>query len=184
MALYTIEYNTGSKDNPSDWNEITASYSGSVPQSALNEYLVNYIGTTKAYFKTYITGFSTGSSLADYDIKLVGGMDLSFTSYYTVKEHKYMCVVNRGEYNSTSNPSLYDVSGSIKSLIIQPNTYQETSGDDDDFITTVRDENFHTFATGIGLYDDSLQLVAYAKFANPIKIEKDFDSVFVVKFDV
>jgi hypothetical protein len=175
MSLYIVEYSTDGKNT---WNEITSSYSGSVPQSALNEYLYTYVtGSTKAYFRTYISGSNTGSALSDYKEYFVGGMDLSFTSYYTVKEHKYMCVVNRGEYNSTSNPSLYDVSGSIKTSITQVDT-------DADPIVTIRDENFHTFATGIGLYDDSLQLVAYAKFANPIKIEKDFDSVFIVKFDV
>ena len=45
------------------------------------------------------------------------------------------------------------------------------------------DENFRPYATTIGLYDDAEQLVAYAKFASPIKIEKEFDSIFIVKFD-
>lgn len=177
MSLYVIEYNTGSKDSD-NWIQITGSYSGSVPQSALNEYLYSVVGKTKAYFRTYISGSNTGSIRADYQEYFVGGTSLQFTSYYTINEHKYMCVVNRGEFNSTQNPSLYDVSGSIKSEIIQR---QASSSQ---YITTIKDDNFHTFATGIGLYDDSLQLVAYAKFANPIKIEKDFDSVFIVKFDV
>jgi len=184
MSYYIIEYNTGSQDS-GNWTELTSSgaytqsvgYSGSVPQSALNEYLVSVLGKTKAYFRTYITGSNTGSALSEFQISLVGGTSLSFTSYYTIKEHKYICVVNRGEFNNTQNPSLYDISGSVKSEIIQI----DSEGNN---ITTIRDEYFHTFATGIGLYDDSLQLVAYAKFANPIKIEKNFDSVFIVKFDV
>ena len=179
MSLYTIEYSTGSKDIASgDWQLISGSYSGSVPRSALNEFLyVSASGNTKAYFRTYISGSDTGSARADYNEYVIGGMDLTFTSYYGVKEHKYMCVVNRGEYNNTQNPTLYDVSGSIKSSIVQ----EDTSGS---LITTVRDANFRTFATGIGLYDEALQLVAYAKFANPIKIEQDLDSVFIVKFDI
>jgi hypothetical protein len=180
MSLYTVEYSTGSKDIASgDWQLISGSYSGSsVPNSALNEFLyVSASGNTRAYFRTYISGSDTGSARADYNEYIIGGMNLTFTSYYTVSEHKYMCVVNRGEYNNTQNPSLYDISGSIKSSIVQ----QDTSGS---LITTTKDENFHTFTTGIGLYDDALKLVAYAKFANPIKIEKNFDSVFIVKFDV
>ena len=177
MALYVVEYNTGSQDDASGWQIITGSYSGSVPQSALNEYLVNVVGKTKAYFRTYITGSDTGSALSDFQTFLVGGMDLSFSSYYSIKEHKYMCVVNRGEFNNTQNPSLYDISGSVKTEILQ----MDSNGSESKMI---RDEYFHTFATGIGLYDDSLQLVAHAKFANPIKIEKNFDSVFIVKFDV
>ena len=176
MSLYVVEYNTGSKDSD-NWIQITGSYSGSVPQSALNEYLISVVGKTKSYFRTYISGSNTGSINSDYKETFVGGTSLEFTSYYTIKEHKYMCVVNRGEFNNTQNPTFYDISGSLKSSIIQLDT-------NSNLITTIKDENFHTFATGIGLYDDSLQLVAYAKFANPIKIEKDFDSVFIVKFDI
>ena len=176
MALYTIEYST---DGQKTWNELTSSYSGSsVSIGTINEYLYQSgSGLTKAYVRTYISGSDIGSALSEYQISFAGGMDLSFTSYYTIKEHKYICVVNRGEFNNTQNPSLYDISGSVKSEIIQI----DSEGNN---ITTIRDEYFHTFATGIGLYDDSLQLVAYAKFANPIKIEKNFDSVFIVKFDV
>ena len=180
MSLYTIEYSTGSKDNISgDWQLISGSYSGSsVPRSLLNEFLYESAsGNTRAYFKTYISGSDTGSARADYNEYIVGGTDLSFTSYYSINEHKYLCVVNRGEFNKSSNPTLYDISGSAYTELIQV----DSSGSN---ITTRIDENFHTFTTGIGLYDDSLQLVAYAKFANPIRIEKDLDSVFIVKFDI
>lgn len=175
MSYYIIVYST---DNQQTWLTASVSYSGSVSLPYLNEILaVSGSGNTKAYFKTYLTGSvagSIGSETTDY---LIGGANISFTSYYSIHEHKYVCVVNRGEFNSTSNPSLYDISGSIKEEIVQT----DTSGS---LITTIRDENFHTFTTGIGLYDDSLQLVAYAKFANPIRIEKDLDSVFIVKFDI
>jgi len=177
MSLYVIEYSTDEKKN---WTLITGSYSGSeVPQSQLNEYLQLYVtGSTKAYFRTYITGSNTGSALSDYNVYLVGGMDLSFTSYYSINEHKYMCVVNRGEYNKSSNPTLYDISGSMLTTL----EFIDSKGSSS--LLDTGNENFHTFTTGIGLYDDSLQLVAYAKFANPIRIEKDLDSVFIVKFDI
>ena len=173
----SIEYNIGSRDNPADWQMFSSSYSGSVTTAALNEFLTTDLGKTKAYFKTYVEGSDTGSSISNTQITLIGGLDMSFTSYYKVKEHKYMCVVNRGEFNKSSNPSLYDASGSEQTSITQV----DTSGS---AITMVKDDNFRTFATGIGLYDDSLQLIAYAKFANPIKIRNDFDSVFIVKFDI
>ena len=176
MALYTIEYST---DGQKTWNELTSSYSGSsVSIGTINEYLYQSgSGSTKAYVRTYISGSDIGSALSDYQILFAGGMDLYFTSYYSINEHKYLCVVNRGEFNKSSNPTLYDISGSAYAELIQ----YPTSGSN---ITTRIDENFHTFTTGIGLYDDSLQLVAYAKFANPIRIEKDLDSVFIVKFDI
>lgn len=176
MSLYTIEYST---DNQKTWTELTSTYSGSsVTNAVMNEYLYQSgSGATKAYFKTYISGLDTGSAISHTEINLIGGLDMSFTSYYQVKEHKYMCVVNRGEFNKSSNPSLYNDSGSEQTSITQV----DTSGS---AITMVKDDNFRTFATGIGLYDDSLQLIAYAKFANPIKIRNDFDSVFIVKFDI
>lgn len=173
MSSFTIEYST---DGQQSWTLVDANYSGSVSIGTMNEFLSD-LGLTKAYFKTYISGSDTGSTISFTQTYLIGGMQLGFTSYYSVSEHKYMCVVNRGEFNKTSNPTLYDESGSERVSITQ----EDTDGND---IITTRDENFHTFTTGIGLYDDSLQLVAYAKFANPIKIERDFDSVFIVKFDI
>jgi hypothetical protein len=88
-----------------------------------------------------------------------------------------MCVVKRGEFNRSLNVTLYDASGSM--IITQESFDTEGSSS----LLDTGNENFTPYATTIGLYDDAEQLVGYAKFANSIKIEKDFDSVFIVKFD-
>lgn len=158
-------------------------YSGSLATSAFTA-LLPISGSRSAIFRTYRTGSAIGSAFSETQFFYAGGTKLQFTSYYRTYEHKYMCVVKRGEFNSTLNPSLYDTSGSIYDSQVQKNTWYEGSGGESkNLITTIKDENFHTFTTGIGLYDDAMQLVAYAKFANPIKIDKNFDSVFIVKFD-
>lgn len=156
---------------------LSASYSESINLSNLN-ILAEKENIKKAIFRTYRSGLSASSSNADIQTYYVGGTQLQFSSYYTVHEHKYMCVVKRGEFNRSLNISLYDTSGSMIT------TQQITDNSGSTITLDIGNENFTPYATTIGLYDDSEQLVAYAKFANPIKITKDFDSVFIVKFDV
>lgn len=151
-------------------------YSGSISRSVFNDVLpqLNY---KYAIFKTYKSGTLADEVISDTQYIYAGGTHMQFTSYYTAHEHRYMCVANKGEFTSTSNPTLYDISGSLIGRMESIDSAGSSS------ILEV-DENFRTYATAIGLYDDSDRLVAYGKFANAIKIEKDLDSVFVIKFDV
>ena len=132
----------------------------------------------RSIFKVYRSGSSESSANSNLQTFYVGGTQLQFSSYYKIHEHKYMCVVKRGEFNRSLNATLYDGSGSF----ISTQEINDTSGSV--IKSNTKDEDFTPYATTIGLYDDAEQLVAYAKFANPIKITKDFDSVFIVKFDV
>lgn len=156
---------------------LSASYSENVNISNLN-LLAEKENIKKAIFRTYRSGLSISSSNADVQTYYVGGTQLQFSSYYSIHEHKYMCVVKRGEFNRSLNVTLYDTSGSQ----ITTQTFIDSVGSSS--LLDTGNENFTPYATTIGLYDDAEQLVAYAKFANPIKITKDFDSVFIVKFDV
>lgn len=151
-------------------------YSGSISRAAFNQILPQ-INSRQAKFKTYKSGTLADEVLSDTQYIYAGGTHMQFTSYYTAHEHKYMCVINKGEFTSTSNPTLYDISGSLIGRAVSIDSAGSSS-------VLEIDDNFRTFATTIGLYDDVDRLVAYAKFANPIKIEKDLDSVFIVKFDV
>ncbi len=166
-----------SVDGGKTYTPLSASYSESINISNLN-LLANKENIKKAFFRVYRSGLSVSSSNANVQKYYVGGAQLQFSSYYTIQEHKYMCVVKRGEFNKSLNATLYDNSGSQITTL-------ETSGSTGNIIKLdTGNENFTPYATSIGLYDDAEQLVAYAKFANPIKITKDFDSVFVVRFDV
>jgi hypothetical protein len=154
-------------------------YSSSFNAAFFNINFVPYISSSGGVvFRTYKSGSDIGSPESDTQLYYAGGTQLKFSTYYSVHEYKYMCVVKRSEFNSTLNVTLYDNSGSKYTTL----ETLDTSGSIIKLDTT--DENFTPYATTIGLYDDAQQLVAYAKFANPIKITRDFDSVFIVKFDV
>lgn len=178
MSDYTasVDYST---DGGKTYVNLTDIYTSSLNTADLNTLAANESPPIKrAIFRAYRSGSTFSDANSDIKFFYIGGMQMQFTSYYKVYEHKYMCVVKRGEFNRSLNPSLYDVSGSQLQL---PNYYYDTAVSESIFNM---DENFRPFATGIGLYDDAMQLVAYAKFASPIRVENDFDSVFIIKFDV
>jgi len=178
MSIYTssVEY---SLDGGNTYQLYDANYTGSVSSSVFIGLLQLVVpGKRSAIFRTHISGTIAGDTGSCTQTFYAGGTQIQFTSYYTTTEHKYMCIVKRGEFNRTLNPTLYDLSGSQLQL---PVYNYDTNGK---ALILNMDETFTPYASTIGLYDDANQLVAYGKFARPIKIEKDFDSVFIVKFDV
>ena len=178
MAIYTasVEY---SLNGGNTYQLYDANYTGSISASVFTALLPTVApGRKSAIFRTSKSGSVLSDPSADVQTYYAGGTQMQFTSYYTVKEHKYMCVVKRSEFNRTLNPSLYDTSGSQLALPIYEYDTAGTASVLD------MDETFTPYASTIGLYDKESNLVAYGKFARPIKIEKDFDSVFIVKFDI
>jgi hypothetical protein len=99
-------------------------------------------------------------------------LTISFASYYTTTEYEYVCVAAADEFNLSSNPTLYsEISGS-------------KSGTGPIKTELVSQPWFRTYITQIGLYDDAGKLVVVGKFAKPLRKEKTFDSIFIVKFDI
>lgn len=191
MSIYSasVYYSLDGGKSYKLYDDNYPSSSENITAEEYNKIVTNEIlpasGSKSALFKVFRTGsvqlisgsLFTTSSLDAREF-YGGGTKIQFSSYYSVYEHKYMCVVKRGEFNRSLNVSLHDISGS---QLVLPITEYDTAGSASIFNM---DENFTPYVTTIGLYDDSEQLVAYAKFANPIKITKDFDSVFIIKFDV
>lgn len=99
--------------------------------------------------------------------------NIQYTTFITTTEYEFICVIKPGEFNETSNPTYYDDGSGDPDGIRRPIMIKEAIGDD-----------FHTFATGVKLCDESGEPVVIGKFAKPIRIEKDFDSIFIVKFDM
>jgi len=176
MAIYTasVDY---SLDGGNIFNTYYLQYTGSLSTNAFIG-LMPISGSKSAIFRSYVSGTIPGAANSYTEEYYVGGTQIKFTSYYSTHEYKYMCVSKRGEFNKSLNPTLFDSSGS--QLVLPITTYDSATSES----IFNMDDSFTPYATAIGLYDDANQLVAYAKFANPIKIQKDFDSVFVVKFDV
>ena len=50
-------------------------------------------------------------------------------------------------------------------------------------LSLVTGSEFSPFVTNIGLYDQFGQLIAHAKTAKPIKLSKEINTTFVVRFD-
>jgi hypothetical protein len=67
------------------------------------------------------------------------------------------------DYNTSTNPSLYDATGSLLSF--------------------ATDSDFTPYITTIGLYDKDYTLVAIAKLGTPIPKSNGLDLNFEVSFD-
>jgi hypothetical protein len=88
---------------------------------------------------------------------------LAYRSSLDIEQYKYYINVPMDQYNTSTNTSLYDITGSLNSF---------ASGSE-----------FHPYITTIGLYDMNYQLVAVAKLAAPIPKRNDIDLNLEVRFD-
>lgn len=91
---------------------------------------------------------------------------LSFKNQHTVYEKTVKCTVKSNEYNLSYNPSLL-VSGSQENLV--------------GFATG---SAFYPFVTTVGLYDNEQNLLAVAKFGQPIPMSAATDYNFILKLDM
>jgi len=115
--------------------------------------------------------------IATITTPLVGGKDiyhsssaydeLSFKGSHNVTEHMYVCNVLDGEYNSSYNITLRD-------------KYDINS---EDLRSHVTQSEFSPYITSVGLYNDSGDLCAIGKMAQPIKKPDDYDISFMIRFD-
>ena len=135
-----------------------------------------------AVFNTIPTLFTT-SSLQSIELK----------NTYPIYEQTIKCVIKDYEFNASYNPTL--TTGSIEFLYESENTW--TTGSSLPSIYsgsyyTLPDNKLKDFATGsnfspyvstIGLYNDSNQLLAIAKMAQPVPLSNKTDQTFIIKMD-
>jgi hypothetical protein len=91
---------------------------------------------------------------------------LTFKNEHIIYERTVKCTVKSYEMNYSYNPSLL-VSGSNELML--------------PFVTG---STFTPYVTTVGLYNDSNQLLAVAKFAQPIPISSTTDTNFIIKMDI
>ena len=124
---------------------------------------------------------------------------LKYKSTQTIYEHEYRVAAKLNEFNTSTNISLTaDRSGSITILngayqhLIFP-TKSFTNSYEHSYNSTyiallshyhLQQSEFSPFVTNVGLYDQFGQLLAHAKMAKPIKLSKEIDTTFVVRFDI
>lgn len=91
----------------------------------------------------------------------------SFQSTVTIYESQYKCTIRQNEFNFSQNPTL--VSGSSNSGII----YDYATG-----------SYFDPYVTTIGLYNNSYELIAVAKLAQPLPLSSVTDTTILVNLDL
>jgi hypothetical protein len=127
---------------------------------------------------------------------------LKYKSTQTIYEHEYRVTAKPNEFNTSTNISLTaDRSGSITifngavsaSNYFPPShlptgqgtgSYNSTYNAATESLSLVTGSEFSPFVTNVGLYDQFGQLLAHAKMAKPIKLSKEIDTTFVVRFDI
>lgn len=94
------------------------------------------------------------------------GFTMTYKSSIDIREHEILVTANPDEFNMTLNPS----------------SVSETSNGQyyDSFVTS---SEWSPYVTGIGLYNDSMELIAVAKLVRPIKKYSDIGLTFAIRFD-
>jgi len=109
------------------------------------------------------TGFQ-GTNLNDI---INNSIYLEFNSTFTIYETQYKCTIRENEFNFSQNPSV--VSGSTNSGIIY------------DFATG---SFFSPYVTTVGLYNNSYELIAVAKLAQPLPTSATTDTSILINLDM
>lgn len=94
-----------------------------------------------------------------------GSFSVSFKNEHIIYENEVRCTIKESEFNLSYNPSLQ-------------------SGSNGDIQYFATGSNFSPYVTTLGLYNDSNELLAVAKFGKPLLISPDTDMTFVVKYDL
>lgn len=105
---------------------------------------------------SFITDFISGSNVT-----------CSFSSSFNIYETQYKCTIRENEFNFSQNPTL--VSGSSNSGIL----YSFATG-----------SYFSPYVTTVGLYDNSYNLLAVAKLAQPLPTSAVTDTTILINLDL
>lgn len=164
-----IELYDDGKGNLYDKQNTITSFGTSVGNISYDKGLV--IITDGEYYRYLSSSLFISANTSSLDA------DFSYSSYVTANQHTYICEVKSWEFNKSSNPSAYEPS-------LETTSQYGRYIFDDAVDANGNPVNFRPLASAIGLYDNENTLVAVAKFANPVRIENDIDSIFVVRFDM
>ena len=119
--------------------------------------------------------------------------NISFKNKYTIYEKTIKCTVKDYEYNTSTNPTLR--SGSDQYLYLTGSEWVESTSLPSSYTgsyyynpnSTLKSfatsSDFTPYVSTIGLYNDSKQLVAVAKLAQPLPLSTKTDTTFIIKFD-
>jgi hypothetical protein len=91
---------------------------------------------------------------------------MSFKNEHLIMEKNIKCSIKDYEMNYTMNPSVL------------------ASGSKENMISFASSSFFTPYATTVGLYNEANQLLAIAKFSQPLPISPDTDTNILIRLDV
>jgi len=119
--------------------------------------------------------------------------NIKFKNSYTLYEQTIKCVIKDYEFNTSYNPTL---SVGTSGYIFQSGSQFITGSNLPESYTgsyyvypdsTLRDfataSYFNPYVTTVGLYNDSNQLLAVAKLAQPLPLSSNTDTTILIKLD-
>jgi hypothetical protein len=115
--------------------------------------------------------------------------NLGLTAETTIYVNEVKCRVLENDFNYSQNPtvfkSLTTITGSQAIPYYSPQGGQSSWGfvTDGTLADNVTGSSFHPYATTIGLYNESNQLLVVGKLATPYPIPANTDITFIVKWD-
>ena len=142
-------------------------YSSSLTDSEVSALYSRPSNTAKVGNVFYGHGMLVFTNLSgSYTNLLLDSFNLSYKSTVTIREHETIMTAESDEFNMTFNPTTYDGYAPVQ--------YWQS------YVTS---SEWSPYITTIGLYNNTHELVAVAKFAKPIKKFWDIPLTFVVRFD-
>ena len=105
--------------------------------------------------------------------------NLSFQNEVVIYEQNVICHVKDNEFNLSYNPTL------LKSNIMSGSGFvsQSCATPLPEVKYFATSSYFEPYVTTIGLYNEQDDLLAVAKFAQPLPLSQNTDMTFVVKYD-
>lgn len=119
--------------------------------------------------------------------------NITFKNSYKIYEQNILCKIKDYEFNTSYNPTLstgsvgyiFEVSSSWITGSNLPSNYTGTYYvyPDNELKSFATASYFSPYVTTIGFYNDSNQLLAIAKMAQPVPLSNETDTTFIVKLD-
>ena len=137
-----------------------------------------------------------------YNVGTGTGHELKYKATHTNYEYEYMVNASVGEYNGTTNisttfersGSMTLVDGTVSMSKFMPAGDRPTEGGVGTFNSFynatskyagfVTHSFFKPYVTTIGLYNDNNELLVVGKLAKAVRLSDDFETNFIVRFDI
>lgn len=114
----------------------------------------------------------SGENITNF-ISASDGVNISFSSSFSIYETQYKCTIRANEFNYSLNPSLLTSFGQNKILISGSNEYKSfTTGSD-----------FSPYVSTIGLLNENQELLAIGKLAQPLPTSQTTDTTILINID-